>query len=232
MDLVTRQREERRQRILEVARLLIADHGYEGVTMRELAEKSLVSVPTLYNLFGGKNELLFAAVESYFERLLGGGERVGTEEGLSKLLALIETVSRETVRHADYMRALMGFFGGPGASAGLLEVTERELTSQLVEALEQMQRQRQLVAWVDPRALSERLTGQLTIVTFEWSQRYLSDGGLRSAMLYGAGALLLGLARGKAAGEIERLVREHQGAAVSRRGSRTGPRGTGALNES
>jgi AcrR family transcriptional regulator len=232
MDLVTKQREERRQRILDVARLLIADHGYEGVTMRELAEKSLVSVPTLYNLFGGKNELLFAAVESYFEQLLGGGDRAGTEEGLSKLLSLIETVSRETVRHAGYMRALMGFFGGPGASAGLLELVERELTNQLVEALEQMQRQRQLAAWVDPQALSERLTGQLTIVTFEWSQRYLSDGGLRGAMLYGTGALLLGLARGKAAGQIERLVRKHQSAAVARKRSRAGPSRTGALDGS
>ena len=231
MDLVTRQREERKQRILDVARLLIADHGYEGVTMRELAEKSLVSVPTLYNLFGGKNELLFAAVESYFKRLLGGGERAGTEEGLSKLLALIETVSRETVRHAGYMRALMGFFGGPGASAGLLELVERELTSQLVEALEQMQRQRQLAAWVDPQALSERLRGQLTIVTFEWSQHYLSDAGLRGASLYGAGALLLGLARGKAADQIERLVRKHQSAAVARKGSRAGPGRMGALDE-
>jgi len=228
MDLVTKQREERKQRILDVARLLIADRGYKGVTMRELAEKSLVSVPTLYNLFGGKNELLFAAVESYFQRLLWGGDRSGTEEGLSKLLSLIETVSRETVRHAGYMRALMGFFGGPGASAGLLELVERELTSQLVEGLEQMQRQRQLAAWVDPQALSERLTGQLTIVTFEWSQRHLSDAGLRGAMLYGTGTLLLGLARGKAAGEIERLVRKHQSAAVSRKGSRTGSRSTGA----
>ena len=228
MDLVTRQKEERKQRILDVARLLIADHGYEAVTMRDLAEKSLVSVPTLYNLFGGKNELLFAAVESYFQELLWGGRRAGTEEGLPKLLSLIETVSRETVRHAGYMRALMGFFGGPGASAGLLELVERELTTQLVEALEQMQRQRQLVAWADPQALSERLRGQLTIVTFEWSQRYLSDAGLRGAMLYGAGALLLGLARGKAVGEIERLVRKHQSAAVASKGSRPGPRSTEA----
>ena len=50
MDLVTKQREERKRRILEVARQLIAKHGYDGVTMRDLAEKSLVSVPTLYNL--------------------------------------------------------------------------------------------------------------------------------------------------------------------------------------
>ena len=60
MDLVSKQREERKQRILEVGRRQIAAHGFDGVTMRELAEESLVSVPTLYNLFGGKNELLSA----------------------------------------------------------------------------------------------------------------------------------------------------------------------------
>jgi homoserine kinase len=95
-----------------------------------------------------------------------------------------------------------------------------------------MQRQRQLAAWVDPQALSERLRGQLTIVTFEWSQHYLSDAGLRGASLYGAGALLLGLARGKAADQIERLVRKHQSAAVARKGSGAGPRRMGALDES
>ena len=83
MDLVTKQREERKRRILEVARQLIAEHGYDGVTMRDLAEKSLVSVPTLYNLFGAKNELLLAAVESYFADLMGDAERVRAQEGLA-----------------------------------------------------------------------------------------------------------------------------------------------------
>jgi hypothetical protein len=36
-------------------------------------------------------------------------------------------------------------------------------------------------------------------------------------MLYGTGVILLGLARGKAKTELERLVREHQGAAVGRK---------------
>ncbi len=79
MDLVAKQREERKRRILDVARKLIAEKGYDGVTMRELADLSLVSVPTLYNLFGGKNELLFAAVESYFAELLGGPALSGAE---------------------------------------------------------------------------------------------------------------------------------------------------------
>ena len=217
MDLVTKQREQRKQRILEVARPLIADQGYEGVTMRDLAEKSLVSVPTLYNLFGGKNDLLFAAVESYFVNLVGNAELVEAEEGLSKILSLAETLGRETPRHGAYARSMMGFFGNVSDAGGIHEFVARQLTNELVGALEQMQRKRQLVAWADPRALGERLASQISITTFEWARSQLSDEGLRGAMLYGTAVILLGLARGKARSELERLVREHQGASVGRK---------------
>lgn len=216
MDLVTKQREERKQRILEVARLLIADQGYEGVTMRDLAEKSLVSVPTLYNLFGGKNGLLFAAVESYFVDLVGNAEFTQTEEGLSKIISLAETLGRETPRHAAYARSMMGFFGNVSDAGGIHELVASQLTNELVGALEQMQRKRQLAAWANPRALGERLASQISITTFEWARGQLTDKRLRGAMLYGTGVILLGLARGKAKTELERLVREHQGAAVGR----------------
>jgi AcrR family transcriptional regulator len=226
MDLVTQQREERRQRILDVARFLMADRGYDGVTMRELAEKSLVSVPTLYNLFGGKNELLFAAVESYFLDLMRNAERAGTEEGLSRIISLAEVLGRETPRHAAYSRSLMGFFGGPSDTRGLHEFVAGGLTNELVGALEQMQSKRQLAAWVDPRALGERLASHFIITTFEWARQQLSDQGLRGALLYGSGAMLLGLARGKATAELERLLRKHQSAAIGLKRPRHNRTGT------
>jgi hypothetical protein len=45
---------------------------------------------------------------------------------------------------------------------------------------------------------------------FEWARQQLSDDGLLGAMLYGTSVTLLGVARGKAATELEALVREHQ----------------------
>jgi len=217
MDLVTKQREERKQRILEVARLLIADQGYEGVTMRDLAEKSLVSVPTLYNLFGGKNDLLFEAVESYFVDLLENAGLTDAEEGLPRILSLAEALGRETPRYAAYARSMMGFFGNVSDAGGVHEFVASQLTNELATALEQMQRKRQLAAWANPRALSERLASQISITTFEWARGQLSDEALRGAMLYGTCVTLLGLARGKARSELERLVRENQGAAVGRK---------------
>ncbi len=213
MDLVTRQREERKQRILAEARRLIAKRGNEAITMRELAEKSLVSVPTLYNLFGGKNKILLAAVESYFGDLVGKAEPGSAPAGLARVIGLAEVLSRETPRHASYARSLMSFFGSVSDAGGLHEIAADRLTAELRIGLEQMQQQQQLAAWVDPGALAARLASLLSIITFEWARCRISDANLRGAMLYGIGAMLLGLARGTAAPKLERIVREHQAAA-------------------
>ena len=53
----------RRQRILKVARELIADKGFEAFTLGELAAGAEVSVPTIHNLFGKKLDI--------FEELCG-----------------------------------------------------------------------------------------------------------------------------------------------------------------
>ena len=210
MDLVAKQREERKRRILDVARKLIAEKGYDGVTMRELADLSLVSVPTLYNLFGGKNELLFAAVESYFADLLGGPALSGAGDGLDRILFLAKMLGKETPRNAQHARSLMGFFGNISDAGGIHELVAQQLTAQICDALVEMQTARQLAAWVEAGPLAERLASQLSITMFEWARQQLTDDGLLGAMLYGTSVTLLGLARGKAATELEALVREHQ----------------------
>jgi len=221
VDLVTRQREERRGRVLDAARTLIAERGYDAVTMRDLAEHGLVSVPTLYALFGSKNELLFAAVESYFADLLGKVEVVESQKGLPKIISLAETLGRETPRHAAYARSVISFIGdGSENTGGITDLVTGQLFNELIGALEEMQAERQLVAWADPRPLAERLAGQISITTFAWALHQISDEGLRAVMLYGTAVTLLGLARGRAAKDLEALLREHQGAAYGAAGSR------------
>ncbi len=210
MDLVSRQREERKTRILEAARQLIAERGYDAVTMRDLAEHGLVSVPTLYVLFGSKNELLLAAVESYFVDLISKVAVVRSGSGLSRILSLAETVSLETPRHAAYARSLMDFMRNMSETGGLNDLVVRQLSSELTSAIEQMKKKRQFAAWADPAPLGELLAGQMSITTFAWARHQLSDEELRGAMLYGTSVTLLGLARGQAAKILEALVREHQ----------------------
>jgi AcrR family transcriptional regulator len=50
----------RRERILDEARKMIASGGFEALKFRELAQRSKVTAPTIYNLVGNKEELLKA----------------------------------------------------------------------------------------------------------------------------------------------------------------------------
>ena len=55
----------RQANILYMTRKLASEVGYDGLTMRGLAEKAEVSPKTLYNLFSSKDELLAAALEDH-----------------------------------------------------------------------------------------------------------------------------------------------------------------------
>jgi AcrR family transcriptional regulator len=222
MDLVHKQREERKRRILDVARVLIAEHGFDGVTMRALADQSLVSVPTLYNLFGGKSELLSAAVQSHFTQMVGRADTEGDLAGFEKLIALTRMLSPQLLAQPDYARSLMGFFVVAADSTPLRSFVARELTQQLVEALEQMQHKRQLVGWVEPWVLGESIANQMLMTSLEWANHHLTDDSVGSAMIFGTCALLLGFTRGKAAAELEALIRAEQANAAAMRPSMEG----------
>ncbi len=47
----------RRNRILNIAKHLIASEGLEAFTLSQLADKAGVSVPTIHNLFGKKSDI-------------------------------------------------------------------------------------------------------------------------------------------------------------------------------
>src|SRR5262249_21911526 len=49
-----------RRRVLRAARTLVAARGLEGLTMKELALEADVSVASLYNLIGGRDDVVRA----------------------------------------------------------------------------------------------------------------------------------------------------------------------------
>src|SRR3546814_18334025 len=59
----------RRRRILHEARRMMSEGGIDGLGMRELAERSGVSLRTLYTAFGSMEELIAAALRSEERRV-------------------------------------------------------------------------------------------------------------------------------------------------------------------
>ncbi len=54
--------DERRRQLLDAGAALFAEHAYEEISMRQIAEVAGVSKPLLYHYFPSKNELFMAAV--------------------------------------------------------------------------------------------------------------------------------------------------------------------------
>lgn len=88
-------KELRRQKILGVARELIASKGFDAFTISELADKSGVSIPTVHNLFGKKNDIvleLFRDLVARIDQVLAEPDLVdpisSTEAFIDNLLEL------------------------------------------------------------------------------------------------------------------------------------------------
>ena len=86
--LRTRNMQHRRERILRTARELLASGGFEALSLRELARQAEVTVPTIYNLIGNKEEILVAL----FAQAVGEIESRMRADHPSDPLALAEAV--------------------------------------------------------------------------------------------------------------------------------------------
>lgn len=209
MDLVTEQKLERRERILEAARELIAAHGYDGLTMRDLASHCRVSVPTLYNQFGSKGALLAYAVEAHFEGLLSRAHQARSR-GVPRLVAVIDVCVDEMIRIPAYYRSLMSAFLGAGDTVPLQASLASELSTEIEKTLADMQEQEQLEAWASPTVLSRQITAASIASCIVWSLGGLTDHALRAAMVHAATAMTLGAALGPARAALQREARKAQ----------------------
>jgi AcrR family transcriptional regulator len=63
-------RDERRGQLLDAALSLIAEHGYESVSMEGIARRAGVTKPVVYDAFGSLTDLLEALLEREEERAL------------------------------------------------------------------------------------------------------------------------------------------------------------------
>lgn len=89
---------ERRQQLLDVAKALFAEKGFDGTSVEEIAARADVSKPVVYEHFGGKEGLYAVVVDRETHALLdrmvsslhGGHPRAMLEQAAVALLDYVE----------------------------------------------------------------------------------------------------------------------------------------------
>jgi AcrR family transcriptional regulator len=210
MDMITRQRLERRAAILATAREMIADVGYEAVKVRDLAERCRVSVPTLYNQFGGKDGLLGAAIEDHFVGVMNGGALSRADSGFKRLLVIIDQCAQQLLTLSAYHQRLLEAFMSLESTTAVQQRIAVQLTEAIERELLTMRGERQLSAWAAPRLIAEQLTTACINASVLWSSGLFSDASLRPTMRFSTGLVLLGVVHGKSHTLLQARVRAAQ----------------------
>ena len=132
-----RKKQQTRQLIFEAASRLFAARGFDAVTVAEVARAADVSEMTVFNYFPTKEDLCFAGMEFYEERLLDAVR--GRAEGVSALEAFCRLVVNDCGRLAAEERTKVitkaaALIGGSPA----LQVREREIVNRYTQRLAEL----------------------------------------------------------------------------------------------
>jgi len=230
--LLAQQMEERRERILAAARETIGERGYAGLTMRDLARASRVTVPTIYNLVGGKEDVLLAAVADQTARFVAAIEQVDADTAAARLARVVDASARELLRAPRYYRALVPLlFGSQTATLARQEV-ERAMSDQLNRGLAELEQLGDLAEWADRDAVRDRLMAHMAFTSLQWASGQLGREAFRAASLYEAALLLMGVTDGPSRTEFERIASDVQERVVQPSSSHSGetPRSAAGAN--
>ena len=132
---VERKRRDGRALLLKGARQLLAEKGYAGMELRDVAERGKAPRGSIYHHFpGGKVQLAREAAELEGETIRDLIERSLEERGLKQTLALFGDVFRRRV--ADYPERI----GCPVAAVALARPEDPELAAVATAAFQSWER--------------------------------------------------------------------------------------------
>lgn len=123
-----REREARREAVLQAARVLVREQGFNGTTTRQIAERCELSEATLFFYFRSKDEifssLLFEGIDfmaAGLEEILAGD--VSVEE---KVVRFWEFLSEVRAEHPEYFH-VFAYLAHPNSTASVDEGVRAEL---------------------------------------------------------------------------------------------------------
>lgn len=177
---------QRAERILDHARAMIAEEGFDALKIRELAARAELTVPTIYNLIGGKSEILVRIIEALVERL----HQVQNQTDLDDIEAGFE---QQITRLADLFAQDEDFYRAAfvaGDRSGLFEqrsnhgIFARSL-QQPVEACKAAQAEGLLKGAISAKQLGRQVYDSYRLARQDWANGYFDLDGFRSQALTG-----------------------------------------------
>jgi AcrR family transcriptional regulator len=197
---------ERRKAVLRTVRDHLEQYGFDGVTIREVAQAARVSPSTLYEIYGSKEALIWTAVSDNLRDLAIEEERY--EPGLERFVRRLESIARifeETPKTAEVLSRLF-FEGGensPANSVFLDNAIEARKTS-LQEMLDARQLKKDFEIQFHARALVSVTWGTVLF----WLKGLIAPGDFRAELIRSSLSMILPEVTTKSRGRAREIIEQ------------------------
>lgn len=162
-----RDKERRRESIVDAAETVFVREGYEASTMDQVAAEAEVSKGTLYLYFQNKDDLRAAIGERWVTRLI---DRLrprldAARTGLDGVRGVLESYHEHFARKPDHCRLTIGWVTSPhnaapcGESFDAHRARVQELVGMVVATIERGQRDGSIRPDLNPRVVALQLWG-------------------------------------------------------------------------
>ena len=179
-------KEKRRRRILDHARLIIAKQGFDSLKLRDLAANADVTVPTIYNLIGDKQAILVIIIEELVARLQDVQNWSNLKDVEIAFETQIEELAKLFAEDENYYRA--AFMAGD--RSGLFEQNSRvgvfaRSLQFPVEACKIAQTKGLLTGNISAEQMGRQIYGCYRLARQDWVNGYFGLSGFRVQALTG-----------------------------------------------
>ena len=197
--------EARRQQILKAARVLLSRGGLGALSMRKLAEEASLSVNTLYNLWGTREEILRALTLDARERMDASlSKDLSPDDPIDYCRSLVGATVRETCRQHELFRPMILAWLA-GEIAGYPSPIEPMARSILkLSKIIRMARTRGLLeSSLKPEPIACQIHHVAQFASIQWALGRIDDAHFEARALYGLNLAFLGLVHEERRSEIQ-----------------------------
>lgn len=188
----------RRERIVNAARELIVETGTDSFSMKVLADKSDVSLATIYNLIGQKHDVLVQVFRSdihqFFEDLGHGPHEAPFEHVFETIGVAVRNLFRD---HRYYRVLFSALFSTSGFD--LVQLYQQPRAHFWVETINQAIAQGLLIEGIKPSEVSHVLDDIYRSALIRWLWGTLDEPRCRALVSHRFTVVLLGYATPKGA---------------------------------
>ncbi|MEN3976553.1 TetR/AcrR family transcriptional regulator [Emcibacter sp. SYSU 3D8] len=183
---------ERRQGIQAEAWRLMAERGYDGVTMRELSKRTGISTRTLYEIYGGKDALLGEAFRGRLEIVFERIEAAIDGKGVDRLIQMNGAIVDSIARSENFSRAYASVLASNRISIYTIETPVKHFLG----CLEQMREAGDFLPWVDLELTARRLLMGQHALMIQWGNGTISIANLEGLYMLAMCEMLIPLTSG------------------------------------